>query len=599
MKRLLFFFLAASLVFSSIAEASYRFNPFTKKLDDIGDSGSSSAGGNNKEVQYNNSGASAGMAGVNWTSLGQVLNASSSVEFDLSGINWLKLKQQSDCAGTTGVCVDTDDNKIYYNGTTSAGTGDIIGPSSATDNSIVRFDSTTGKLVQGEVRGVVNYDDEGVIRGSGYRTQMISTPTAPSGVDAAVAGNPNGAYKYKVSYYTTNAAVTTETDVSSASGTVTVTNSQITVTIPTSSDARVKGRRIYRTLAGGSVYYFLANVSNNTATTYTDNIADSTISSNAQEHKINTTGLNFWAGTAGSTFYGMADTTNTTFGDNSGVLNTFGWQNAAFGATALRYNTTGINNSAFGQRACSGAGNGGTFVGDYNSCFGRAAGDSINTATRNNFIGAGAGFALQSGDHNDVMGVDAMNTITSASDNIAIGYHAVRLSTSLKDVIAIGTLAAETTLSLDKTILIGHESTATSGISNAGCLGYGCDAAASNTFNIGTATNYLSVRVRPKSAQTIAATNTITADACLSTKFITSAGAVTTSTTDTFTTPSEDLQGCRMNVINTGANNITLDANTNFKTSAGGDLTLTQYDSVEVSCDGTFWYQAAPVVANA
>lgn len=28
------------------------------------------------------------------------------------------------------------------------GTGDVVGPSSATDNAIVRFDATTGKLIQ-------------------------------------------------------------------------------------------------------------------------------------------------------------------------------------------------------------------------------------------------------------------------------------------------------------------------------------------------------------------------------------------------------------------------------------------------------------------
>lgn len=33
-------------------------------------------------------------------------------------------------------------------GTAGGGTGDVVGPASATDNAIVRFDSTTGKLVQ-------------------------------------------------------------------------------------------------------------------------------------------------------------------------------------------------------------------------------------------------------------------------------------------------------------------------------------------------------------------------------------------------------------------------------------------------------------------
>lgn len=44
--------------------------------------------------------------------------------------------------------------------TPSAGTGDVVGPGSATDNALVRFDSTTGKLIQ---NGVVTEDDTGNI----------------------------------------------------------------------------------------------------------------------------------------------------------------------------------------------------------------------------------------------------------------------------------------------------------------------------------------------------------------------------------------------------------------------------------------------------
>src|ERR1043165_521220 len=32
---------------------------------------------------------------------------------------------------------------------TASGSGDVVGPSSSTDNTLVRFDSTTGKLIQG------------------------------------------------------------------------------------------------------------------------------------------------------------------------------------------------------------------------------------------------------------------------------------------------------------------------------------------------------------------------------------------------------------------------------------------------------------------
>lgn len=101
-------------------------------------------------------------------------------------------------------------------------------------------------------------------------------------------------------------------------------------------------------------------------------------------------------------------------------------------------------------------------------------------------------------------------------------------------------------------------------------------------------------------AQTIAATNTIAADACGSLKLITAAGAVTTSTTDTFTAPAAGNKGCIMHVCNTGANNITLDNNANFKSAGGADVVMTQDDCVTVGSTGAsgVWYQLSPIIAN-
>lgn len=45
----------------------------------------------------------------------------------------------------------------------SSGTGDVVGPSSSVDNTIVRFDGTTGKLVQGYTSGGPTISDTGAI----------------------------------------------------------------------------------------------------------------------------------------------------------------------------------------------------------------------------------------------------------------------------------------------------------------------------------------------------------------------------------------------------------------------------------------------------
>ena len=50
---------------------------------------------------------------------------------------------------------------LLYNDT--SGTGDVVGPSSSTDNAIVRFDGTTGKLIQNYTSGAPTISDTGAI----------------------------------------------------------------------------------------------------------------------------------------------------------------------------------------------------------------------------------------------------------------------------------------------------------------------------------------------------------------------------------------------------------------------------------------------------
>ncbi len=62
-----------------------------------------------------------------------------------------------------------------------AGTGDVVGPASATDNAFVRFDTTTGKLVQNSVGS--NLSDAGIANFASYLTleggtiRVYSSPT--------------------------------------------------------------------------------------------------------------------------------------------------------------------------------------------------------------------------------------------------------------------------------------------------------------------------------------------------------------------------------------------------------------------------------------
>lgn len=53
--------------------------------------------------------------------------------------------------------------------------------------------------------------------------------------------------------------------------------------LPTSSDAQVNQRKIYRTVAGGARFYWLANINDNTTTIFYDNIPDSALGTELEE----------------------------------------------------------------------------------------------------------------------------------------------------------------------------------------------------------------------------------------------------------------------------------------------------------------------------
>lgn len=101
-------------------------------------------------------------------------------------------------------------------------------------------------------------------------------------------------------------------------------------------------------------------------------------------------------------------------------------------------------------------------------------------------------------------------------------------------------------------------------------------------------------RVMPPipATQTIAAAGTIASDACGTVKRVTAAGAVTTSTTATFTAPDGTNNGCVMTVCNIGVTNtITLDRQAAFFTLAAADLALAANTCVLVGNDGVEWRQ--------
>lgn len=89
--------------------------------------------------------------------------------------------------GTNGQVLTADSAEATgLKWTTVAGTGDVVGPASATDNAIVRFDSTTGKLIQNSV--VTIADTSGNIAGAGTISSAEITSSSLTASRVLVAG---------------------------------------------------------------------------------------------------------------------------------------------------------------------------------------------------------------------------------------------------------------------------------------------------------------------------------------------------------------------------------------------------------------------------
>lgn len=68
-------------------------------------------------------------------------------------------------------------------GNTSAGSGDVVGPASATDKAIARYNGTTGKLIQDSPGTKVQ--DSGAITAQGFITNSIVSGTVSVNTDEA------------------------------------------------------------------------------------------------------------------------------------------------------------------------------------------------------------------------------------------------------------------------------------------------------------------------------------------------------------------------------------------------------------------------------
>jgi len=332
------------------------------------------------------------------------------------------------------LAINTTDGRLYYKDTagvvqtiaSKAGAlGDVVGPASATDNAISRFDGTTGKIIQNSV--VTIADSTGNMAGVGtISSGAITSSSLTSG---------------RVLYAGTSGLIQDDADFTFNGTTVTMAN-----------DASISGLTVGK--GGGAISTNTAVGSSALAATATgtNNVGVGSSALTALTSGQNNIGVGQAALlgiTTGSNNIGVGQGTvavATTSSDNTAIghqaLNSTssGASNTAAGSGALRSNTTAAFNTAVGFQA--GFSN---TTGTANSFFGSQTGYTNTTGLGNAAFGANySGVVLPTlyfnttGSSNSAFGIGALANNTTASNNTAVGYQAAYSNTTGVEITAVG-----------------------------------------------------------------------------------------------------------------------------------------------------------------
>ncbi len=365
------------------------------------------------------------------------------------------------------LAINITDGKLYYENNSGVVTllasaagasGDVVGPSSATDNALVRFDTTTGKLIQNSV-GILS--DAGILTGLTGITSSGSI-TFSSLTSGRVPYASTGGLLTDSANLTFNGTTLTANTIGAftLSGTIAgggnqINNVIIGTTTPLagafttlSATGQITGRTsngaVFVSSNGSDADFVLSLASALVTQNVTGSLQLQTGGSNRAV--ISSTGLavtGTFSSTGGATIQGLtvglgagAVATNTVLGNNALSSNISGDVSVAIGYNALAANTSGNWNIAIGKDAMLA-----NLTGSNNTVVGRAL--AVNQSGSDNTAIGQVALYYTTSSNNTAVGSNSLFVNDTGAGNTAVGASALKYNTASSSQTAIGNQALQ------------------------------------------------------------------------------------------------------------------------------------------------------------
>jgi hypothetical protein len=362
--------------------------------------------------------------------------------------------------GTSGQALITDGSGNLSWST--AASGDVYGPASATDEALARFDLTTGKLIQNSV---------GILSDAGILTGLTGLTSSGS---ITFSGLTSG----RVTYATTAGLLTDSANLLYSGTDLTVYGLTVGRGLAGVSTNTAVGASALATNTSGNLNTALGFEALKLNTSGAENVA---VGYRALDANLGgTNNIAMGRNALGSNTSGSA---NVAVGDGALIGNLTANSNSAFGNDALSTNSTGANNTAIGHSALTGS-----TTASNNTAVGYQAGLSNTTGTANVFLGLQSAYWNTTGGGNVSIGYGAFSSNNGSangtgSNNVAIGRESLAANTTASQSTAIGYRAGYTNTTGQNLVAIGYQAGYTSNADNSTYVGYYAGQTTTGTLN--------------------------------------------------------------------------------------------------------------------